>query len=150
MPDMLRQFRAVDDRVTLRFNRAFAQARESGTTAPPTLLQRHQHGLFSSAATDVGRTTYGAAVPDALCMSIWRELVDLWVRREDTIRYCLAVHEPPPPPPTGDARRERDARLDLDHVVQTPPPAPPRLSRSESEAEFMVRAYADPGAPSAQ
>lgn len=128
--DMLRQFRAADDGVVLRLNRAFAQSRDAGSSVPPSLLQHHDARTFSSAtASDIGRSTY-ASTSDAMCATIWAELVRLWKQREDTIKYCIAVNAQHAPAPLPTA----DARLDLDR-----PAPPPRLSRSETDAEFTTR-----------
>lgn len=131
--DMLRQFRAVDDGVTLRLNRAFAQSRDTGSSAPPSLLQRHDKSFSSSSATDLGRTTY-SSVPDSMCAAIWTELVQLWTRREDTIKYCIDVNARQMPRPLS-----KDDRLDMDRAQAAAriPAAP--VSRGESEAEFTMR-----------
>ena len=138
---MLRQFRAVDDSVTLRLNRVLAQTRENGTSAPPSLLQRHDKSFMSSSATDLGRTTYGNAVPEQMCLAFWKELVDLWVRREDTIRYCIEINQQKMEQAHAPRRSiSKDDYLDLDRVPVKEDPRPVlRLSRSEPEAEFTAR-----------
>lgn len=132
--DMLRQSRNADDGVTLRLNRAVARARDLGTSAPPSLLQGHDRSFSSSSALDLGRTTYSNA-DENTCIAFWHELVDLWMRREDTIRYCIAVNaqqsQPAFRPATG------DDRLDLDRASVPPPPAAP--PRGEATNEFIVR-----------
>jgi len=131
--DMLRQFRAVDDGVTLRLNRAFAQSRDTGSSAPPSLLQRHDKSFSSSSATDLGRTTY-ASVPDTMCAAIWTELVQLWTRREDTIKYCIDVNAKHMPRPLS-----RDDRLDLDRTQAAASAPATAVTRGESDAEFTMR-----------
>ncbi|WFD24556.1 hypothetical protein MEQU1_003258 [Malassezia equina] len=140
--DMLRQFRAVDDSVTLRLNRAFAQSRDRGTSTPPSLLVQHTKSFSSSAATDLGRSTY-SSVSEAMCASIWLDLVDLWTRREDTIKYCMDINvRQAQEAQKAEAPLKKEDMLDLDRAQAqkraTSMKEVPR-SRGESQAEFMVR-----------
>lgn len=140
---MLRQFRAVDDSVTLRLNREFAHSRDRGTSVPPSLLMQHSKSFSSSTATDVGRSTY-SSVSEPMCATIWRDLVDLWMRREDTIKYCMEVNaQHAQQAQAAQAPRNKDDMLDLDRVqAQSALTAEIPRSRGESMGEFMVRAMA--------
>lgn len=120
--------------MTLRLNRSSARSRDTGTSAPPSLLQQHDKRFSSAAAADLGKSTY-ASLNDTVCASFWRELLDVWVRREDTIRYCIAVNGQAANPPA--AATNPDNRLDKDYVA-APPPAP-AWSRAENQAEFTER-----------
>ena len=131
--DMLRQFRAVDDGVTLRLNRAFAQSRDTGSSAPPSHFQRQEMALSSSRGRVVGRTTY-ASVPDTMCAAIWTELVQLWTRREDTIKYCIDVNAKHMPRPLS-----RDDRLDLDRAPAAASVLAPAAGRVEAGADCALR-----------
>lgn len=115
--------------MTLRFNRAFARARDEGTSARPSLLMAHTSRFSSADATDLGRSTY-ALSPDTVCALFWKELVNVWAGREDTIRYCIAVNAQAAAPADESAER----RLDGDAPVLPPP----SLGRGESMPEFTV------------
>ncbi|WFD20881.1 hypothetical protein MCAP1_003135 [Malassezia caprae] len=138
---MLRQFRAVDDSVTLRLNRAFAHSRDRGTSTPPSLLMQHTKSFSSSTATDLGRSTY-SSVSESMCASIWLELVDLWTRREDTIKYCMEINaQQAQQAQAAQAPIKKDDLLDLDRALaqkQVAPAVDKPQSRGESTAEFMV------------
>ena len=136
--DMLRQFRAIDDGVTLRLNRAFAQSRDLGSSSPPSLLQRHDKSFSSSSAADLGRSTY-AVVSETMCESIWSELALLWKRREDTIRYCIDINAQTQQQRNA-APLSQDDRLDLDRAKASPiETSEVSLSRGESTADFTTR-----------
>ncbi|WFD32439.1 hypothetical protein MSPP1_003486 [Malassezia sp. CBS 17886] len=131
--DLLRQFRALDDSITLRLNRSVSRSRDLGTSAPPTLLQQHTKEFSSSAATDLGKSTYAVA-SETVCAAFWRELANVWMLREDAIHYCAAVnaqHRPAPPPPRGDVDR-----LDLDAPARTPSRS---AAQERAQAEFVTR-----------
>lgn len=135
---MLRQFRAIDDGVTLRLNRAFAQSRDLGSSSPPSLLQRHDKSFSSSSAADLGRSTY-AVVSETMCESIWSELALLWKRREDTIRYCIDINAQTQQQRNA-APLSQDDRLDLDRAKASPiETSGVSLSRGESTADFTTR-----------
>lgn len=135
IPDLLRQFRALDDGITLRMNRSIARSRDTGTSAPPSLLQHHDGRFSSATASDLGKSTY-ASDSESVCAGFWRELVDVWMRREDTIRYCVAVNQATLTSAPSSSSNPDD-RLDLDRASA---PAPVQsLSRAESQAEFTVR-----------
>ncbi|CCU99071.1 unnamed protein product [Malassezia sympodialis ATCC 42132] len=139
--DMLRQFRAVDDSVTLRLNRAFAHSRDRGTSLPPSLLMQHDKSYSSSTATDLGRSTY-SSVSETMCASIWLDLVDLWTRREDTIKYCMEINaQQAQQAQAAQAPINKEDLLDLDRAQARERSAPIEISRSrgESTAEFMAR-----------
>ena len=136
MVDLLRQFRMLDDGVTLRMNRSSARSRDTGLSAPPSLLQSHDKRFSSASALDLGRSTY-ALDNESVCSGFWKELVDVWMRREDTIRYCIAVNQAAQP--TTQALQSPDDRLDLDRSTISPPK--PILSRAEKQAEFTVSSH---------
>ncbi|KZT74268.1 hypothetical protein DAEQUDRAFT_682020 [Daedalea quercina L-15889] len=67
--DLLKEYRRLDDTITMRLNRTTAQFRD-----------RDRHGLG-------GRGT----VEDEACIQIWRELVANWKRRTEIVDYCVGV-----------------------------------------------------------
>lgn len=134
--DLLRQFRALDDGVTLRLNRSYARSRDDGTSAPPSLLQQHDKRFSSASALDLGKSTY-ASGSNSVCTAFWRELLDVWTHREDTIRYCIAVSQAARPKAPSN---NPDDRLDMDRVV--PPAEPSTWSRAENPIDFTVRGLA--------
>ncbi|PKI85668.1 hypothetical protein MVES_000018 [Malassezia vespertilionis] len=113
--------------------RTWAKSRDMGTSAPPSLLQQHKSAFSSASAVDLGKSTYSRE-NESVCAAFWKELLDVWLRREDTIRYCIAVN----------ARNMQltspssnpDDRLDMDRAM-TPQSAP--SSRGESQTEFVTR-----------
>ncbi|KAI3617909.1 hypothetical protein CBS9595_003818 [Malassezia furfur] len=106
-----------------------------GTSAPPSLLQHHDGRFSSATASDLGKSTY-ASDSESVCAGFWRELVDVWMRREDTIRYCVAVNQATLTSAPSSSSNPDD-RLDLDRASA---PAPVQsLSRAESQAEFTER-----------
>ncbi|KAI0736197.1 caffeine-induced death protein 2-domain-containing protein [Fomitopsis betulina] len=67
--DLLKEYRKLDDSITMRLNRTTAQFRD-----------RDRQGL-------VGQ----GSVEDEACMQIWRELVANWKRRAEIVQYCVGV-----------------------------------------------------------
>ena len=130
LTDLLRQYRALDDQVTLRFNRASARSRDTGASTLPSLLQKHTTQFNSASAHDLGKSTYGN-MPHDVCAQFWQQLVNVWAGREDAIRYCIAVTDAKRLPTIAD---NPDLRLDGDAR-----PAPAVQSRSEQMDEFTVR-----------
>ncbi|WFD35835.1 hypothetical protein MCUN1_002703 [Malassezia cuniculi] len=128
--DLLRQYRALDDQVTLRFNRVSARSRDMGESAPPSLLQRHTSQFSSASAQDLGKSTYGT-MPNDVCAKFWQQLVSVWSGREDAIKYCIATVGTSRTPTIAD---DPDLRLDSDAR-----PAPAVQSRSEQMDEFIER-----------
>lgn len=134
--DLLRQFRSLDDGVTLRMNRSNARSRDTGASAPPSLLQHHNTRFSSASALDLGKSTYGSE-NGSVCQAFWRELADVWMRREDTIRYCIAINQAAQT--SNQPVAHPDDRLDLDRAVPLKPA--PAWSRAENQAEFTVRLF---------
>lgn len=88
VPDLMRQYRGLDDGVTTRLNRTLAQSRSSGQSQSPSLLSES-----SSSPTyyrDLGKSTY-STLNQSACESFFKELVSNWSGRESVIRYCLAI-----------------------------------------------------------
>ncbi|KAH7914366.1 caffeine-induced death protein 2-domain-containing protein [Hygrophoropsis aurantiaca] len=70
--DLLREYRRLDDTITMRLNRSNAQFRD-----------RDRAGL-----------TGQGTIQDQACAYIWKELVENWKRRTEIIDYCVdAVDE---------------------------------------------------------
>ncbi|QRV86745.1 caffeine-induced death protein [Ceratobasidium sp. AG-Ba] len=66
--DLMREYRKLDDSVTMRMNRNLAQFR------------------------DRDRLSSRRSVPqDEACLHFWRELVANWVNRTEIVNYCVAV-----------------------------------------------------------
>lgn len=130
LTDLMRQYRTLDDQVILHFNRASAHSRDTGESAPPSLLQKHSTQFYSTSARDLGKSTY-ASVPNDVCAQFWQHLVKVWSEREDAIRYCISVTEKAHVPTTAD---NSDLRLDGDARA-----APDVQSRSEHMDEFLMR-----------
>jgi len=76
-----------------------------------------------------------------MCASIWLDLVDLWTRREDTIKYCMEINaQQAQQAQAAQAPINKEDLLDLDRAQARERSAPIEISRSrgESTAEFMV------------
>lgn len=86
---LLRQYRALDDGITTRLNRSFARSRDLGQSSSPSLLSGGGK-VTSSSSTDLGTSTYANAAPGA-CAAFWRELVDVWIGREEVVKFCTRV-----------------------------------------------------------
>jgi len=67
--DLMREYRKLDDSITMRLNRTVAQFRDLDRT-----------GVAGK-----------GSVQDQACLQIWRELVDNWTRRTKIIDYCVGV-----------------------------------------------------------
>lgn len=83
----MQEYRALDDSVTTRLNRTLANSRASGLTNSPSLLSGH---VASTSSKDLGKSTYATA-PEQACLAFWRELVNVWIGREEVLQYCLKV-----------------------------------------------------------
>ncbi|KAG8927980.1 hypothetical protein FRC02_007528 [Tulasnella sp. 418] len=68
--DLLKEYRKLDDAVTMRLNRNNAQFRD-----------RERMGLS-------GR---GSQTQDEACLYFWKELVENWKGRAEIINYCVQV-----------------------------------------------------------
>ena len=86
---LLREYRSLDDSVTTRLNRIMANSRAAGLSSSPSLLSRH---VSSSSSTDLGKSTYATA-PEQACATFWKELMNVWLGREEVLEYCLQVEE---------------------------------------------------------
>lgn len=128
---LLRQYRALDDGITTRLNRSFARSRDLGQSPSPSLLSGGGK-VTSSSSTDLGTSTYANAAPGA-CATFWRELVDVWIGREEVVKFCIRVVDdktaslPSPQPPkspavqqpkTGKRSTADDKLLDADYYNQ--------------------------------
>ncbi|KAI0796788.1 caffeine-induced death protein 2-domain-containing protein [Abortiporus biennis] len=67
--DLMKEYRKLDDSITMRFNRTTAQFRD-----------RDRLGLGGK-----------GSVQDQACAHLWKELVENWKRRTDIIEYCVGV-----------------------------------------------------------
>ncbi|KAJ8086582.1 hypothetical protein PM082_005405 [Marasmius tenuissimus] len=67
-PELLREYRKLDDTINMRLNRASAAFRDQERERP-------------------GKTT----VQDQACARIWQELVANWKRRQQLVEYCVSV-----------------------------------------------------------
>ncbi|KAG8764141.1 hypothetical protein FRC12_008251 [Ceratobasidium sp. 428] len=81
----MKEYRKLDDSVTMRMNRNLAQFRD--------------RDRLSSRRT---------APQDDACLHFWRELVANWVNRTEIVNYCVAVVDK-----SMDAKREALAGQDL-------------------------------------
>ncbi|KAJ7890810.1 caffeine-induced death protein 2-domain-containing protein [Mycena leptocephala] len=68
--DLLREYRKLDDSITIRLNRENAMVREQERVS--------------------GRSGKGS-VQDQACANLWQELVSNWNRRKKIIDYCVGV-----------------------------------------------------------
>lgn len=87
-PDLMRQYRQLDDGVTTRLNRTIAQSRSSGQSLPPSLLSDASNS--SARHGDLGTSTY-STLNQSACNAFFKELVSNWSGRDSVIRYCLAI-----------------------------------------------------------
>ncbi|OAX43505.1 hypothetical protein K503DRAFT_731530 [Rhizopogon vinicolor AM-OR11-026] len=67
--DLLREYRRLDDTITMRLNRTNAQFRDR----------------------DRAGTSGKGNVQDQACTYIWKELVENWKRREEIVNYCVNI-----------------------------------------------------------
>ncbi|TCD70822.1 hypothetical protein EIP91_001512 [Steccherinum ochraceum] len=67
--DLMKEYRKLDDTITMRYNRTTAQFRD-----------RDRLGLGGK-----------GNVQDQACAHLWKELVENWKRRRDIIEYCVEV-----------------------------------------------------------
>ncbi|KAH9951686.1 caffeine-induced death protein 2-domain-containing protein [Amylocystis lapponica] len=67
--DLMREYRKLDDSITMRLNRSTAQFRD-----------RDRLGVGSKGNFE-----------DQACAQIWRELVANWLRRTEIVGYCVEV-----------------------------------------------------------
>lgn len=86
---LMQEYRALDDSVTTRLNRTLANTRASGLNSSPSILSGH---VPSNSSLDLGKSTYAIA-PEQACLQFWRELVNVWIGREEVLQYCLQVEE---------------------------------------------------------
>ncbi|KAF8076374.1 caffeine-induced death protein 2-domain-containing protein [Lyophyllum atratum] len=66
--EILREYRRLDDTITMRLNRANAAVRDS---------DRLRHSTEN--------------IQEQACLNIWRELVGNWKRRTELVGYCVRV-----------------------------------------------------------
>ena len=85
----MQEYRSLDDSVNTRLNRTLSNSRTSGYTHSPSILSSH---VPSNTSLDLGKSTYSVA-PEEACLSFWRELVNVWIGREDVLNYCTQVEE---------------------------------------------------------
>ncbi|KAH7929436.1 hypothetical protein BV22DRAFT_1002723 [Leucogyrophana mollusca] len=67
--DLLREYRRLDDTITMRLNRSNAQFRDR----------------------DRAGTAGKGNIQDQACAYIWKELVENWKRRTEIVDYCVGV-----------------------------------------------------------
>ncbi|SJX61400.1 uncharacterized protein SRS1_10450 [Sporisorium reilianum f. sp. reilianum] len=140
--ELLRQYRQLDDGITTRLNRTFARSRALGQSTSPSLLSAS--GMTSASSADLGTSTYATPAPGA-CAAFWRELVDVWIGREEAVRFCIKVADQrsnPTPPPPSTQLTTADQLLDADfHPTPSSPQQPneQRWSRAENSAETLAR-----------
>ncbi|KAI9574847.1 caffeine-induced death protein 2-domain-containing protein [Boletus coccyginus] len=67
--DLLREYRRLDDTITMRLNRSNAQFRD-----------RDREGTGGK-----------GSIQDRACVYVWRELVENWKRRTEIVDYCVNV-----------------------------------------------------------
>ncbi|KAF6767319.1 Caffeine-induced death protein 2 [Kalmanozyma brasiliensis GHG001] len=135
--DLLRQYRQLDDGITTRLNRSFARSRALGQSSSPTLLS--SASSTSASSSDLGTSTYATPAPGA-CAAFWRELVDVWIGREEAVRFCIAVADAtsrPNLPPASASNSDRV--LDADYRPATRSEGGERWSRAENSAETLAR-----------
>lgn len=150
---LLRQYRQLDDGITTRLNRSFARSRALGQSSSPSLLSNS--GMTSASSADLGVSTYATPAPGA-CAAFWRELVHVWMGREDVVKFCIHVadqqNQPSPipnsslPPTSQSGKDTRDKLLDADYLPPTSSSTPEkhqqqkqRWSRAENTAETLAR-----------
>lgn len=86
---LMQEYRSLDDSVTTRLNRTLANTRSSGLNSSPSILSGH---VPSNSSLDLGKSTYAIA-PEQACLQFWHELVNVWIGREEVLKYCLQVEE---------------------------------------------------------
>ncbi|KAG1755702.1 caffeine-induced death protein 2-domain-containing protein [Suillus lakei] len=67
--DLLREYRRLDDTITMRLNRTNAQFRDR----------------------DRAGTSGKGNIQDQACAYVWKELVENWKRRTEMINYCVNI-----------------------------------------------------------
>ncbi|KAH7887750.1 caffeine-induced death protein 2-domain-containing protein [Phlebopus sp. FC_14] len=67
--DLLREYRRLDDTITMRLNRSNAQFRDR----------------------DRAGSTAKGSIQDQACAYVWKELVENWKRRAEIVNYCVNV-----------------------------------------------------------
>lgn len=139
--ELLRQYRQLDDGITTRLNRSFARSRALGESTSPSLLSSSKTNSASS--IDLGTSTYGTPAPGA-CAAFWRELVDVWIGREEVVRFCIKVadqHARPAPTPLLSTSDSTDRLLDADYHPTSASQSRPenRWSRAENTSETLAR-----------
>jgi len=67
--DLMKEYRKLDDSITMRLNRTTAQFRD----------------------LDRAGTAGKGSVQDQACLYLWRELVENWTRRAKIIDYCVGI-----------------------------------------------------------
>ncbi len=137
--ELLRQYRQLDDGITTRLNRTFARSRALGQSSSPSLLS--SSGMTSASSADLGTSTYATPAPGA-CAAFWRELVDVWIGREEAVRFCIAVADQNPRSPSSPQTPAMDGDRLLDADYRASPPvgsSEGRWSRAENSAETLAR-----------
>lgn len=163
--ELLRQYRQLDDGITTRLNRSFARSRALGESSSPSLLSGQ--GTNSASSMDLGTSTYATPAPGA-CAAFWKELVDVWIGREEAVKFCITVVDAQnnsssqsisSPPPTqlspsrssATANANKDRLLDADYHPPTTTtqsfassssassPSQQRWSRAENTTETLAR-----------
>lgn len=133
--DLLRQYRQLDDGITTRLNRTFARSRALGQSTSPSLLSNT--GMTSASSSDLGTSTYATPAPGA-CAAFWRELVDVWIGREEVVRFCIAVADQHANPASSASRSgSKDDILNADYKAS--PSTGTRWTRAENSAETLAR-----------
>ncbi|CAE6406403.1 unnamed protein product [Rhizoctonia solani] len=69
--DLMKEYRKLDDSVTMRMNRNLAQFRD---------IDRHRSGRSGS-----------PQLQDEACLHFWKELVANWENRTEIVNYCVGV-----------------------------------------------------------
>lgn len=149
--ELLRQYRQLDDGITTRLNRSFARSRALGQSTSPSLLS--SSSMTSASSADLGTSTYATPAPGA-CAAFWRELVDVWIGREQVVRFCIKVVDQNSRPSqslasqtqTQNGQDTRDKLLDADYLPSSSPSiagaasaTAERWSRAENSAETLAR-----------
>lgn len=144
--ELVRQYRQLDDGITTRLNRSFARSRALGQSTSPSLLS--SSNMTSASSSDLGTSTYATPAPGA-CAAFWRELVDVWIGREEVVRFCIKVadqnssgsYTQQTTSPISN-RDSRDRLLDADYHPSSPTGnkrGEQRWSRAENSAETLAR-----------
>lgn len=136
--DLLRQYRQLDDGITTRLNRSFARSRALGQSTSPSLLSSSK--MNSASSMDLGTSTYGTPAPGA-CAAFWRELVDVWIGREEVVRFCIQVADQASSPTrsVSAANAGADSLLDADFQPTKQQNKAERWSRAENTSETLAR-----------